>query len=109
MTLAQYIRSQFPSPVSGRNPANTDNPACYCVGGSLIMYKRRMVPYNSWESMRFPSGAAITMVLREYQPFLMPGRLAEYAAEIIQANDDGNFDTAWRVLERALAGCVDHP
>lgn len=110
MTLAQYIRAQFPHPVSGRNPANTNNSTCYCVGGALYLYKHRMqlgADVHDWQ--RFPDGREITSIIGDYQPSLPMSTKLDLASAIIQYNDAGDFEKAWRILERALAGCVDHP
>lgn len=110
MTLAQYIRAQFPHPVSASNPANTDNPSYYCVGGALVLYKRRMkLGAGLHDYERFPDFTDVAAVIRDYQPSLSLATRRELASEIIASNDAGDFERAWRLLDRALAGCVDHP
>ena len=111
MTLAQYIRAQFPHPVIGIRAANTENPACYCVGGAALLYKRRLKLHTAGTSdwQRFPDPAELASVIGDYQPFVPKDVRLKLAIDIIAHNDDGEFDKAWAVLETALTGCVDHP
>lgn len=110
MTLAQYIRSQFPSPVRAVSIQTTDNPACYCVGGALLLYKKRLhLAAGVPDFQRFPDPAEIASVLREYNPRITLADARTLARQLTSENDTGAFECAWSTLEYALEGCVDHP
>jgi len=86
------LRRQYPSP-SISHPAQ--RAGCYCVGGSLCLaLNARASP--------FPSDLELARALRIVNltlPKVMARRLAE---AIIDNNDGGDFEAAYRALRRAL-------
>jgi hypothetical protein len=96
---AQEIRALYPNPISADTPLACRAEDDYCVGGALCKYLGRG---TGWEGERFPMVAALTDVLQEANtrlPYLSAQKRAE---KITRANDAGNIDKAWQLLDYAL-------
>lgn len=83
----QAIRERFPRP-GGR----------YCVGGALLLYAGECEPNLAC----FPSTQDLAAVLRDANPKLTGSWSNGYAVAIIEENDHGHYDEAWRILDNAL-------
>jgi hypothetical protein len=74
----------------------------YCVLGALNLF---LDSNNNCSCHRFPS-VAITLIdglpLSEANPKLTRDERCQYVTDIILANDEGDFDKAWQILDEAL-------
>lgn len=89
MTAAE-VRAKYPNPLPDTEPAlrPTDWPLdAYCVGGAACRYA------TGKTSQRFPCRSEIAETLGI--------QLAE-AEAITTANDEGDFDLAFELLDKAL-------
>lgn len=101
------IRKHFPSPISsrelsqnlGRNPMGN----YYCVGGALLCYMNGDRLGKSSIEDSFPRIHPLADALRGANPSLTVHRARGLAADIMNANDYSDFDSAWAILEKALA------
>lgn len=109
MTLAQYIRSQFPNPIGSYDEAWPIPAPAYGVAGAVLMYKRRLRPEQADSCERFPPVQELYNVFRAYHPYSPRELLMEWASDVLWFNDLREYESAWAAVERALAGCVDHP
>jgi len=86
------LRRQYPSP-SISHPSQ--RAGYYCVGGSLCLaLNARASP--------FPSDLELTRALRIVNPTLPKVMARRLAEAIIDQNDGGDFEAAYRALRRAL-------
>ena len=86
------LRRQYPSP-SISHPARP--PGTYCVGGSVCLsLNPRARP--------FPSDLELARALRIVNPTLPKVMARRLAEAIIDNNDGGDFEAAYRALRRAL-------
>jgi hypothetical protein len=83
------IRARYPRPVTTRNSVDS-----YCVGGAFCL----SVGYRA----RFPRKEFLTMILPEANPHLSGLQALRFARLIVQANDAGDFEAAWKHLNAAL-------
>ena len=88
------IKGTFGSPVVCPTDDFPD-PSQYCVLGAAIMFKHHSVPEKTVPNIKFPCVATASAEL---------GISYSAATAIADANDDGNFATAWRILDAALRG-----
>lgn len=87
------IREKYPTP-STCNPASIKNNG-YCVGGAYILSLLNTLGHSviKSEDDRFPSEQRLAAFL---------GCTEEEAEKITDANDSGNFELAWSLLNKAL-------
>lgn len=102
------LQQKFPNPISANDiqyPPHCDTH--YCVGGAFILAAWEQgfteVPFqpNGEYPVRFPDDMALADSLHHILG-LPNDRAEEYAMEITNYNDSGEFDAAWRELEYAI-------
>ncbi len=99
---AQEIRERYPHPQSGSTPAPLTYPRLednYCVGGALCKY---LASAEGWQGANFPMVCTLCDVLQEANEHLAYAGPLRRAKGITLANDCGQFDRAWRLLDLAL-------
>ena len=92
------IRAQYPTPETA-NPYGPNRDGDYCVGGALALAFYGLEP----DTPRFPEEDAIAEVLQALNPAIADTLALEYADALVDANDAGDFEEAWRVAGKALA------
>jgi hypothetical protein len=108
--LIEEIKAKYPHPRAalsehalaedGSYPTITMDD--YCVGGALCRALMADTPrYES--SFHFPSSVTIARVLQEVNMTLDAVTGDRYACRIIESNDAGHFEDAWRQAEEALS------
>lgn len=88
MLRAKDVRERFPNPVRAKSSGEG-----YCVIGALdrVLGGCRSFPIG---------GVEFILTMANYK---LPYYKAEYfATRIIKANDTGNFECAWAILDEAL-------
>jgi hypothetical protein len=118
---AAAVRAAYPNPMSSEVvPDDPDDPlalGCYCVGGALLMSLGK----SCTSLTRFPSPRLLEEALERLNPSLCQDVLCDrftalaalppdwtvrlshgFAVAIIDANDRGDFEAAWRALDQAL-------
>jgi len=96
MLTVEMIREKYPEPrvVNIRPEGNAGRG--YCVGGAFLLTQGD--DCNPW-----PLDVDIARGLRRANPTLDKFDALEIAREIVLANDNGHFETAWKLLGQALS------
>lgn len=92
------IRAHYPNPIRLADTENEDDElpdGAYCVGGALCY---ALIPGHD---AAFPASAMVAAALRNLDPTLSKEDAMTFAWKIIQANDHGDFATAWDYAEQA--------
>lgn len=92
---ARDIRERYPHPHTASQASATD----YCVGGALCKY---LAAKAGWHGDNFPMVSALSDVLQEANDHLTYAGALRRAKGITVANDCGQFDRAWHLLDLAL-------
>lgn len=100
--LVEEIRFHYPHPVSAweASEARCSNAEMYCVGGAFINFLSGF--RTPAISSQFPGRFQLSDALRLANPYLTKTRAFNFATDITAANDEGDFDMAWSLLEYAL-------
>lgn len=102
------MKRLFPDPVAAKPTTKTyhDGIISYCVGGAIIMfrdgYSTDPLDYEYNRLVSFVAGGDIARALRDLNPALTPEDASWFQSEIVKRNDQGNFQSAWEIAERAL-------
>lgn len=92
------IREAYPRPVKA-----DDGPDGYCVGGAFCKYLEFVNPdIPCYGHTNFPWKNVLADYLLEANPKLENYNAARHASDIVEFNDDGNFELAWKRLDEAL-------
>lgn len=91
MITAAEIRAKYPNPSACGVSHDESN---YCVGGALCQFLG--------EDYRFPLPGEMADRLGRINPSLNADRALEFGFEIMNANEEQNFDRAWQLLDEAL-------
>jgi hypothetical protein len=93
--IVAKIRGLYSKPQRSDLWKSNDERPAYCVGGALCIFRGIRAS--------FPSIQVFASELCRANPNLTDSRVAEdFAEDIIDANDLGNFEGAWRLLAEAL-------
>lgn len=98
--MADYIdtiRDLYPNPVA--MDRTTDPDQCYCVGGAICLYTN--TTSESGDVPTFPNEETLARALQSINDTLRARRAKDYAEDIINANDNGNFEDAWNIAREA--------
>lgn len=99
MTKMEDIRGAYPNPKTSFDATREkDFTTIYCVGGAVCNYI--YMPTATRDS--FPNPIEIARALQEINPRLPDYEAQVYAMSVVTFNDKGNFDTAWKCVDRAL-------
>jgi hypothetical protein len=107
-------------------PHDTIATGTYCVGGAIALYDynkpmkqliRQIKGIQDWDThfgcderaLHFPVWQVLASYLRVYNPSLDQEAAMVYSRNILEANDEGNFDRAWIIAQWALAHEEDDP
>ena len=115
--LVQTIKAKYPDIITAKNAKKelkyqidygyiNTNPNCfYCVGGAYLLYigHRQTFPTRYVLYEQFKLRASIATL----EPNFYSEVLYKLACEIIESNDRGEFETAWKTLELALEAIYD--
>lgn len=93
-TYVSKLREKYPTPIPAGN--HSAPSGSYCVGGALC---RQAFDNNAWT---FPDDETIDCAITRLNPHIAGSVANDFAVKIIATNDRGDFDGAWRWLERAL-------
>lgn len=86
-----------PSTCALKNRAGT-----YCVGGAIVLTACELPAYGAPSRIRFPNRSVLAFALRVMNPALSYERSVIHASEIIEENDNRQFDAAWSAAIKAL-------
>lgn len=94
-TTMEQIREKYPNPVRA---AQGHKDGLYCVGGAICHTVYEI------EGNAFPDEETLGDALALLNPYLVsrPEEASEFAIEIIEHNDRGDFEAAWWWLDRAI-------
>lgn len=79
----------------------------YCTGGAFVMACRSFLSGDKDvvecdERYRFPDPALLAGYLVSVNEELKTGRAYQFASDIIESNDDEDFDRAWMKIAEAI-------
>lgn len=90
------LRAQFAQAWT-ESRATTPNAGRYCIGGAFMAFT------SFPGATRFPRPESLGRALRRANPWLRPQDADALARDMLAANDLGDFELAWKTLEKALA------
>jgi hypothetical protein len=110
LTIAQ-IRQQYPTPMREVDRQGKAPEQCYCVGGAIVQAFRNLVPLSYVDDWQFPGESALAEALIDINHELDADEVVDFhesqgmdfASGIIDYNEHGEFEDAWRLAEEALA------
>ena len=86
------IRAKYPNPVTA-SPGRDSDVDAYCVGGAFCRFTGCV--------LAFPLPYHLAFELERHARVDL-SRAEQYAGDIIRANDDGDFERAWMLLDEVL-------
>lgn len=95
----EAIKQQYPNPATEKTGVSD-----YCVAGAVAAYYNLQDEVSSFISDRelFPDKQEAISILKQINPKLQFDLASDYAQDIIDYNDFGNFETAWNLVHEAL-------
>jgi hypothetical protein len=103
--LTLQLKAKYPRPQK-YDMAQHFDPACYCVGGSLVLETTALHPNfvhpNHQKLLTFPVEQTIAEALQVHNPALSYDAAEWYADKIVYFNDKQLFGSAWDVMDLAL-------
>jgi len=96
MLTVEMIREKYPEPRTMNMRLEGNEYKGYCVGGAFLMMQG--VVLDPW-----PWDVDIAQGLQRENPALDEFDAREMTREIVLANDNGHFETAWKLLGEALS------
>jgi hypothetical protein len=106
MQIIDDIRAQYPSPSA--LDIRRDQPGGYCVGDAIIAY---VAAYRGEKiaMQGFPEKHDIADALMSMNSALPRPQAMEFAEDIIDANDAGEFEAAWGHAAQAVSWLPNLP
>ena len=96
LTIAA-IRAAYPEPRQAWHDPSPGHTGDYCVGGAFCLSS------GIWSAGKtFPSPSDLAQTFELMIPTLSAEQAFDYAKEIIDANDEGQFEEAWEILGEML-------
>jgi hypothetical protein len=99
-TIAE-IQADYPTPCTKDDDDGVSWR--YCVGGAICL-AHGFLTDTAGHRMHFPEEDELATVFEHVNPALEATRAYTLALMVINANDTGLFDEAWRLAETALTG-----
>lgn len=107
MITVEEIRVRFP------NPTLYDvTPNSYGVDGAFVMFVKGLSLEEAGEGDRFPSEEEVAETLESVNSAWggdNSGLAFDKAADLVNLNDNGDFEKAWYLLDRLLTWNGDDP
>lgn len=97
---AELVKRDYPTPVPAALHSPSD-PIGYCVGGALCRF------LGGDHADGWPIGITLAGAIRRARaknglPKLVPEREELLAEQVMEANDEGQLEHAWALLDRAI-------
>lgn len=99
--IAMRVREWAPPVVPWVDSSGGPSGLC-CIGGALLIWERGGCLAEAGAMDRFPGPDRVAAALERLNPRLSLQEALEYAAYMIQANDEWRTEDAWRLLDMAL-------